>query len=253
MKLNIQLAENYTNCVLIGSYICQAKIDGIRVIATNEQGFIKLYTRQGNEILNCEHLKSELKSVLPKGYFLDGELFYNNFQSSLSEFRKDGSKLQFISFDYWNEELRMKPYTSRRNALKRIIEGLQHFSLVPQLEHKITPKEMKSALEYFVGLGHEGIILRKDTILQFGRTENLIKVKKFLDEEFICQSIEKTEKSFIAHFLTHEGKSFSTKATEAFYKKKKKFVGHPCSIRFQEYSSKGIPRFPVLVTCRNYE
>lgn len=253
MNLNLPLATKFDDAVLSGLYFAQPKIDGVRMAATSINGQIYLFTRQGNQISNCCHIVEELTDVLKDGHVLDGELFYKDFQTTLSDFKKDGSNLSFICFDYWNEETKMKPYKARYNALEHLIEGLTHIQLVPMLQRKIKPFEAKEQLEQFVSLGYEGLILRKDEIWQGGRTDSIIKLKKFFDEEFICQGVEQTEKSFVAYFATDDGKRFSTKASAQFYKSRKKYLGKFCSIRFQEYTKKGVPRFPILTTCRNYE
>lgn len=253
MNLNLPLATKFDDAVLFGSYLVQPKIDGVRMAATSINGQIYLFTRQGNQISNCCHIKEELTGVLKDGHVLDGELFYKDFQTTLSDFKKDGSNLSFICFDYWNEETKLKPYKSRYNALEHLIEGLTHIQLIPMLQAKIKPFEAHKYLEHFVSLGYEGLILRKDEMWQGGRTDSIIKLKNFFDEEFICQRVEQTEKSFVAYFETHDGKTFSTKASAQFYKSRKKYLGKPCSIRFQEYTNRGVPRFPILTTCRNYE
>ena len=247
------LAEKIENSVLSGSYYSQPKIDGIRMSAENVNGSITLYTRQGNIIQNCREIKEELKSFLPEGMTIDGELFYKNFQTSLSDFQKEGSNLQFIVFDLYNEELKMKPYIKRFKMLQKLVLDRSKVKVIPMNEKPVTANMKHEELNKWVSLGYEGLILRKNAHWEEGRSENLLKMKKFFDEEFICQEVQKTEKSFIAHFLTHEGKPFSTKATESFYKMRKKYIGKPCTVRFQEYSSKGIPRFPRLIICRDYE
>jgi len=251
--MKLPLATRFDEVVFSGKYFAQPKIDGVRMAATSINGQIYLFTRQGNQISNCCHIKEELTGVLKDGHVLDGELFYKDFQTTLSDFKKDGSNLSFICFDYWNEETKLKPYKSRYNALEHLIEGLTHICPVPMLQAKIKPSDAHKYLEHFVSLGYEGLILRKDEIWQGGRTDSIVKLKKFFDEEFVCQGVEQTEKSFVAYFETKDGKPFSTKASAQFYKSRKKYLGKPCSIRFQEYTNKGVPRFPILTTCRNYE
>ena len=251
--MNLPLATRFDDAVLSGLYFVQPKIDGIRAAATCINGKVHLFTRQGKPISNCCHIVEELTGVLKDGYVLDGELFCSDFQTTLSKFKQDGSNLSFICFDLWNEETKMKPYKARYNALERFVEGMCHIQLVPMLQRKIKPFEAKEQLEQFVSLGYEGIILRTNDFWQGGRTDSIVKLKKYLDEEFICLDVERTEKSFVAYFETDDGKRFSTKASAQFYKTRKKHIGKPCTVRFQEYSTKGIPRFPILQTCRNYE
>ena len=251
--MNLPLATKFDDAVLFGSYFVQPKIDGIRAFATCHNGQVQLWTRQNKPISNCCHIVDELTGRLTDGFVLDGELFYNDFQATLSDFKKDGANLSFICFDYWDEETRMKPYKVRYNALERFVGGMSHIQLVPMLQRKIKPSDAHKYLEQFVSLGHEGIILRTDTIVQFGRTDSIVKLKKFFDEEFVCLDVEQTEKSFVAYFETNDGNRFSTKASKEFFKNRKKHIGKPCTVRFQEFTNKGLPRFPILTTCRNYE
>jgi len=59
----------------------QPKYDGVRTIYRGG----KLYSRNGKEFIACKHIKKELKEIVPEGYIIDGEMYYNNPERSKEE------------------------------------------------------------------------------------------------------------------------------------------------------------------------
>ena len=58
------------------NYITELKFDGIRIILSNQDGKVKLYTRHNNEVTNKF---PELHDIdIPEGTVLDGEIIVTN-------------------------------------------------------------------------------------------------------------------------------------------------------------------------------
>ena len=113
--------------------------------------------------------------------------------------------------------------------------------------------------DYFVSKGYEGVILRvPNSVYENKRSKNLLKYKTFIDDEFkIIDIVEGTgNRTGMAGNLTlqmNNGKIFNAgiRGGEDYYKQllidKNKYIGKLATVRYQNLSVDGIPRFPVAV------
>lgn len=107
-----------------------------------------------------------------------------------------------------------------------------------------------------------------------GRTDNLLKIKKFIDIEARVVSVLPGEKgnrnedrlgSVVCEFSSSLpkfkgktitckcGSGFSDETRDLYWKNPSLIVGKDITLKFQEYSKDGVPRFPVFVAIRDYE
>lgn len=103
----------------------------------------------------------------------------------------------------------------------------------------------------------------KLTIYRSKRTNALMKYKQFQDEEATIVGFEVgigTEEGAILYQVKDpRGNVFTVRPRgtveerRALYQKRKKLMGLPLTIRYQELSKDGVPRFPVGIAIRNYE
>jgi len=139
-----------------------------------------------------------------------------------------------------------------------------------------TWKEAKNLYNEYMAQGYEGIILRaRDGMYKLGnksvRSQYLVKYKEFIDDEVEVidfTSGEGTEKGlvmWICEYVPKTGKmkgkpvklsvrprgSFKDRAYQ--YEHGEDYIGAQLTIRFQELSSDGVPRFPVGIAFRDYE
>jgi DNA ligase-1 len=124
---------------------------------------------------------------------------------------------------------------------------------------------MVAALDYAVDAGYEGIMLRNITLpYMAGRSgESLYKLKRFFDEEFEIVGYEeatgKDSNTPVWICTTKGGKTFKARpmgtmaAREQMWRDRDKIVGKDLTVRFQEKSRDGVPRFPTGVVIRDYE
>jgi DNA ligase-1 len=115
------------------------------------------------------------------------------------------------------------------------------------------------ALQEYLELGLEGVMVNLgDYQYENKRSKGLMKYKKFQDcEAKICDIIEGTgnrSKMFgYAKLKLSNGKAFDSNArgNEELYKSilrnKDKYIGKMATVRFQNLTPDGIPRFPVIV------
>jgi DNA ligase-1 len=109
---------------------------------------------------------------------------------------------------------------------------------------------------------NEGLMIRnKQGLYQLGsRSVDLQKYKEFEDAEYPVIGFTEGQGLAKGHVIwicrTKEGKDFHVvhKGTHeeraAFFKKAKSYIGKELTVRYQELSEDGIPRFPVGITFR---
>jgi DNA ligase-1 len=146
-----------------------------------------------------------------------------------------------------------------------------------KLEDKVTPlklvptyiaKNREEVMKYhqqFVAMGYEGTMVRNlHGLYKFkDRSKDLLKYKDFVDSEYEIVggfSGAGTEKDCIVFEVKDDkGTVFAVRPRGSFEKRKvwlkevKSLVGKKLTVRYQELTDAGIPRFPVGITVRDYE
>ena len=186
----VQLAEKWQNHIseLEGQEIfLTEKLDGNRCFAQVKNHQVTFYSRSGREIEGLNDIANEL-SRLADGWY-DGELLAKTFNETQSIVRTKGKKqdLVFNIFDYLTEkEVKNQTgehtYIERRHFLQNTIfagvEKFQYNKLVPLIARCTFNYEfILETLEDYVSGGSEGLMINLNTPYQFGRTNQLLKVK----------------------------------------------------------------------------
>ncbi|WP_068616557.1 ATP-dependent DNA ligase [Paenibacillus tuaregi] len=133
-------------------YIFEPKIDGHRLIYSQESGVVRLYTRHNND---CTRQYPEIaNAVFPHDIVLDGEIAVYDPQTSVVDFESVMSRFQarradkitqlsaqlpvtFVVFDilrYKGEDLRQLPLMQRKEILAGLSLPNAHFGVVPYVE-----------------------------------------------------------------------------------------------------------------------
>ena len=244
----------------------QPKLDGVRCIFKNGV----LTSRQGKVFPNMEHITQDLKDV---DLVLDGELYSNtlNFQQFVGLVRKkkhnDAEKqllrqVKFHVYDCVND----KPFSERTESINNLFSKHMYAFSEPLLTEECKNKEdLKKFHDKYVAEGKEGLIIRnKDGLYQLAaRSKDLQKYKEFEDAEFKVTGFtdgEGLEKGLVIWVCeTSAGKSFHVRprgtheARAEIFNEAKDYVGKSLTVRYQELTEEGIPRFPVGIAFRDYE
>ncbi len=264
--LKPMLAQSYEKHNNKLKYPCytQPKLDGIRCLARRVDGVVTLYSRKGKVLDLVPHINKALLDILEDGDCADGELYtYGwDFQKIISAIKKTNENttgIQYWIYDFPNMKNRDEPFNERftfekQQKLASIVDGC----LVPVETPIVTSEENLMMFEdRYIKRGFEGSMARnKDSKYLFGyRSKDLLKVKRFLDEEYKIvgfthgTSIEKECLIFVCE--TKDGQEFSVRPTgtheerKEMYKKGDTYVGKLLTVKYQELSNDGIPRFPV--------
>ena len=210
---NVQLAQKYFEKPekLEGKYFAiTTKIDGGRIIAIRENDQVSFFTRAGQKYEGLVDLEKEMLETFPDGTVLDGEItILNNkgipskeaYKQAMKITRADGEKhgLKMIIFDAmhikeWKTQKSTHDYTERRLGLEGLFNypprGTSHtyFELLPILYQGEDTSKVLEFLDEAIANQEEGIMINIcDAFYDFGRTWNLMKVKKMntLDLEVI--------------------------------------------------------------------
>ena len=246
----------------------QPKLDGTRCVAIPSSG---LFSRLRKRFPHMEHILQEI-NTLPEGVILDGELYSTTmtFQEIVGMVKRETLKegdaekqkqIQFHVYDIINDQ----PYEARLATLQHLFaaHAFQHLVLVPT--HLCgSEEEMKEQHAEHVAAGYEGIMLRtKKGLYKHSRSVDLLKYKEFLDDEYTVIGFEQgqglEEGCVIWVCQTAEGKTFqcrprgSREERAALFQHGAEYIGKMLTVRMQELTDDGIPRFPVGITFRDYE
>jgi DNA ligase-1 len=248
----------------------QPKLDGVRAIYSLETGF---YSRTGKTYSTLEHITKELNQILEKtkGLFIDGELYSTEltFQELTGLVRKEKlttqdvknlKKIHYAVFDIISD----KDFEDRIRFIKENLSGLKHTKIV-KTKLVYTEEEIHDHHRIFVDEGYEGIMIRNTEGSYEVNTssKNLQKLKFTMVEEFEIIGAKQgtgTEEGCVIWIVkvsdnqeTDVRPIGSFEIRKELYKHYKDYIGKLLSVKFQEYTNDGIPRFPVGLVIRDYE
>jgi DNA ligase 1 len=152
--------------------IVQPKLDGIRCIATVENGSCTLYTRKDKVIPSVPHINS-IMSRLPDGNY-DGELYNHEIQFNelsgrirLQTLPSVGynDSIQFILYDFYtSNNTGILPYLHRASTLRSRLEACDTSDkvYVIQQEECKTLDEIYNVYAKHLSQGYEGSMIRTE-------------------------------------------------------------------------------------------
>ena len=288
---DVALAAKYEpkKHILTNDWVIERKLDGVRCNVINRYGVIKCYSRQGKEITTLGKLVDELQGRLPNNTVLDGEICLvdknglESFQGIMKEIKRKNHTIEnplLLAFDYLTlQEFEAKEgntiYTERMKRLKEWY-NLQNWNTQNKVAKHLSivnydfysPETLaewdKKVKEYH----WEGLMFRKDVGYEGKRTQNLLKYKMFMDEEFKVLAAEegdaqelvngKMEKikcvgSLVIEYKGNKvnvGTGLSLEQRKRWYTNPEEIVGKTITVKFfeptQNQDGSWSLRFPVL-------
>jgi len=234
-------------------FYVQPKLDGVRLLVSKSGCF----SRTGKIVKGVEHLTEKLGDT----EWLDGECYAPgmNFEDLTSAFKMDPKSLEFHGFDYFDTKRPDLPFAERQRILKDKTPTVVDTILVPK------KSEMFKYHKQFVEEGHEGIMIRESTsIYEIGKRSNyLLKFKEFQTEEYEIVGAKtghgRDANAVVWVCKTGDEREFTVKPEgtikerERYYREREEYMGKQLTVRFQNLTALGVPRFPVGVTIRDYE
>ena len=278
VKLLPMLAHSFTKRKHNINYpaIVQRKFDGVRCLAVlNSDGTVTLMSRKGKEFAHLNHIKSDVAANNSNtNLVIDGELYSDTltFQELVGLVKrvtlKPGNDEQMLEVSlrvYDCVELNNEAdFTDRYLTITNLTEGAEYLSLVENVRVS-TESEIHAAQARFVEEGYEGAMVRNLTgAYAIGkRSANLQKVKTFLDGEYpivgFTQGTGGETGCVIWICETPDGKRFRVRPRgtqedrKVLFQNGSDYVGQQLTVRYQELTDDGVPRFPVGIAIRDYE
>lgn len=247
----------------------QRKFDGTRCVGMPSKG---IFSRNRKSYPHLEHIIEELNK-LPESFVLDGELYSDEltFQEIVGLVKRetlkkgDDEKQKKIKFHVYDMIRNDMPYDLRRANLAQMFRQYKFKYIVPVTTELCESEDkMKEMHSKYVAEGYEGIMLRNKSGLYKGsRSADLQKYKEFFDSEYEIVGYEEgkglEDGCIIWTCKTSDGKAFSCRPRGTreertdLYINGDNYIGKMLTVRYQELTNEGLPRFPVGITIRDYE
>ncbi len=251
-----------------GNYI-SPKMDGLRAILTKNGAT----SRNGKHLISFPHILEELKPLFDTnpGFIFDGEIFCQsqNFEKIISLAKKSKPTPEDLEesrqyIEYWIFDFPSAGggfhdrYTRLVELINKHLPNNRSIKICP---HKLikSPDEIEENLQAYIKDGFEGLMLNVyNGEYQNKRSKNILKYKLFEDLEAeivdIIEGFGNRGGMFgYAKLKLSNGKEFDSNArgNEELYKyilkNKSRYIGKMATVRFQNFTALGIPRFPVIV------
>ena len=184
------------------TWFASQKLDGVRCLAVvDENGKCNFYSRQGKTFDTLDVVKNEIESLELTNVVFDGEVCIvdengvENFQDIMKEIKRKDHTIKnpkYKIFDYLTLE-EFDNQLSTRNLSVRLSTCVKpKLGCVEMLEQwKVESEDhFQELAELATKNNWEGLMLRKDCGYKGKRTNELLKVKKFFDEEYVVKSVE---------------------------------------------------------------
>jgi DNA ligase 1 len=210
----------------IQTWFASHKLDGVRCLAmVDENGQCNFYSRQGKTFDTLDTLRKEIESLELTNVVFDGEVCVvddngvEDFQGIMKEIKRKDHTIKnpkYKIFDYLTLE-EFDTQTSTRNLSLRLSTCVKpKLNCVEMLEQwKVESDEhLQELAELATKNNWEGLILRKDCEYKGKRSNDLLKVKKFFDKEYVVKSIETSTHRIIVNGLEVEEEMLSNVVIE---------------------------------------
>jgi len=250
----------------------QRKYDGIRCLSfmSKDMESTHLITRQRKPIYNFHTIRKVLLHIFKhlKGrWYIDGELYSDTlpFEELSGLVRLEAGKIpkekeeqiRYHVYDIFCLDDLSIPFNKRWDIItKQDYRDKKNVCHVQTLVVK-NVEELNKKFHDFIEEGYEGLMLRKidSPYVIRKRSNNLLKYKSDMEEEFKITGFHEgtgdAKGTPIWELETKDGKTFSAtpKGTREFkkelFRNAKNYIGKHLTVKFQEYTKDGIPRFPI--------
>lgn len=265
------------------SWYGSRKLDGVRCICRKEGNNVTFYSRNGKEFLTLDRIAEEILKV-PGNFIMDGEICLvdqngnEDFQGIMKEIRRKNHTIEnpkFFVFDYltleeFDNHSGTTPLSERlRNGYDALPESINsdRLDFLPQMEINTEEEFTEMAKDAEIN-GFEGIMVRKDIGYEGKRSHNLLKVKKFHDEEYTVlecvngtirwtENGQQVEKECLSSIIIEHkgyrvsvGSGFSKEQREYYLTRHDELIGKTVTVQYFEETKNQMGgyslRFPVV-------
>ncbi|MAG28397.1 hypothetical protein CMI47_22960 [Candidatus Pacearchaeota archaeon] len=255
----------------------QPKLDGVRMLARKEHGVVTMWSRKGKIIDIPDKINAQLCLMLKDGQCTDGELYVHGwtFQRIIAAVKKkrdDTDLLEYHIYDSPHPTLAFEDRVPKRGV--QVIEypvycnnwSAKYKNIIFVRTYDIEHQEEFDVFEsMFIKDGYEGMMVRNQNspYKYKHRSYDLQKVKRFLDDEFEIiggKDGSGREAGLVVYkCVTSDGLEFDVRPRGTHeerahvFKNLNDYIGRYLTVRYQELTDDGLPRFPVGIAVRDYE
>lgn len=261
------------------------KLDGCRCVCIKKNGKVTFKSRQNNEFMTLDVLKKAIEALPYDNFVLDGECcLVNNsgdedFKGIVSEIKRKNHTIQnpiYMIFDCLtiDEFVGLSGTTPLAERFRRPV--IKHINELPTTTNLRTVAQIKldseedfnAMVEKAAANGWEGIMIRKNVGYEGKRSNNMLKVKKFQDNEYVVkecfngpiQVIEngvRMEKDMLSYItIEHKGNQvrvgtgFSQAEREHYRNHPQDLIGKTITVKYfqesEDADGKKSLRFPTV-------
>lgn len=246
----------------------QPKLDGVRCIAKKDG----LFSREGKPFVSVPHIHRILQKFwdINPDLIFDGELYNHqlrdNFNQIISLVKKQKptqldliqaeETVEYHVYDIYDGKDKSKDFFTRYlNVIKLVRPEDTENKVIPVLTHLCGDQDaLDQHYATCLEQGYEGQMLRINGPYEQKRSKYLLKRKEFQDEEFEVVSISEGLGNWAGYAKSvrcrkSDGTEFDSgiRGTQAFTKELLGRTPKWVTVRYQNLTPDGIPRFPVAV------
>lgn len=257
----------------------QRKYDGTRCLSIMRGGSVELISRKGKPFCFMDHIRAELAELFKEtndDFYLDGELYSDEltFQQIVGTVKKSKTKadeetmlkIQYHVYDCFSLVNLNLPYEYKATLLEKLIGNKYNYIKMVESVEAHSEEDIYHLHDQFVSEGWEGAIVRNKKLKYEldKRSNELLKVKAFMDEEFKIIGVQEACGNDVGTAIfvcknNGDDRTFSCRPKGTREQRREWFVnfekykGKMLTVEFFEKTDEGLPRFPVGKAIRAYE
>ena len=257
------------------------KLDGVRCLTViDESGNVNFYSRAGKEFTTLDSLKPSIQKLGLTNMVFDGEVCMvdengnEDFQGIIKQIKRKDHTIE-KPFYYIFDLLTIKEFSDKESitTLSERLETARAYVMnddyIGVLQQILADDMvMETMMEKSKREGWEGLMLRKDTTYKGKRSADILKVKKFYDDEYVVVDLENAINRVIVNgkeveemmlknvVIEHKGSrvqvgsGFSHEQKRYYYENPKEILGKQITVQYfeetQNQHGEHSLRFPVI-------
>ena len=250
----------------------QPKLDGHRCIVIAHKGKVTMWSRSRELIESVPHIAAAFQDDANyRDFIIDGELYNHDYRDKFEELtsfirqQKPKPGCEAVHYHMYDMPSASGGFGKRFIQLKALAQRCYFAATQLRLVETIYVSnyiDLTLVFEHFTDLGYEGAMVRnaEGEYKQNGRSFDLQKVKKFMDDEFKVIAVKEGRGKLAGHAIficknIRKG-TFDAKMKGPIFELKKYWenpdliIGKMLTVQFQGFTKKDLPRFPVALRIR---
>ena len=258
------------------------KLDGVRCLTIiDDSGNVNFFSRAGKPFLTLDSLKPSIQKLGLTNMVLDGEICMTDkdgnedFQGIIKEIKRKDHTIEnpvYFMFDLltqkeFDDKISETILSDRLTTLRSYV--LEGDKFIKVLDQKLgSDRHLENMMEISKNEGWEGLMLRKDDTYQGKRSNDILKVKKFFDDEYVVVDLENAVNRVIVEgkevdelmlknvVIEHKGNrvqvgsGFSHEQKRYFFENPNEILGKTITVQYFEETTdqngEHSLRFPVM-------